>query len=427
MVSLFEPRYTCHSLVTKRGCVRMSADQAQAESSILFDFYKDEREQVRHHERQIALVAFQTLVAMGVLITASLHVPAAQESSTRWSLAVVAVLVCTLSGSASVLLQRVANKHVERARSVRSNLRELKRVESAGATHKWFVLFHVAFFGLVAVGTCFAIESVGSATSGSPAKKGEPEKTSTMRSESAKPLSADVKTSISASSKADSPPPTPTSSAGDLPTGSRRFVSETRDVVTMLGVVLALIQYWRTTRKHLHIGLSVDEGIEDGWFRISTEVQNRGEVARRVDYAMVLIGPEREDPLKTAEILLGREFECTNDFAEIEEMEAVQDASILQQEDRALIPLPFYFSENIDVGDEDLTYDVPVCANEFKHNTPYSARFFIFSKDHYHRSTQRMFVVPHTMSTDVARKSVATGWVAAEPNDCTCKKIGPTD
>ena len=62
------------------------------------------------------------------------------------------------------------------------------------------------------------------------------------------------------------------------------------------------------------------------------------------------------------------------------------------QEDHYFIPLPFYYIENISIGNEDLTFEVDVDAvnkeePRLKTGT-YSVRFFVFSNgDHLHRST----------------------------------------
>ncbi len=47
---------------------------------------------------------------------------------------------------------------------------------------------------------------------------------------------------------------------------------------------------------------------------------------------------------------------------------------------RILIPLDFFYSENVKIGDEQLTYSVPVQCNSFIVDTPYSIRLFVWNK-----------------------------------------------
>ncbi len=73
----------------------------------------------------------------------------------------------------------------------------------------------------------------------------------------------------------------------------------------------------------------------------------------------------------------------------------------------AFIPLPFYYSENIRIGNEEPTFELDIdqfvfrgnineeeegyMTNEYKLRPDnYSVRFFVFSSEslHYHRSTQ---------------------------------------
>ena len=60
---------------------------------------------------------------------------------------------------------------------------------------------------------------------------------------------------------------------------------------------------------------------------------------------------------------------------------------------RSLMPIPFYYIENIDIADETLTYRVPINIENFVPSTPYAVRFYLFAANRLHRSTQDTFLI----------------------------------
>jgi hypothetical protein len=133
--------------------------------------------------------------------------------------------------------------------------------------------------------------------------------------------------------------------------------------------------------------LSVSVSTEDGaWVMITTSVENRGARAKKISRALLLIGPEGESPVLTANSLSEpTQFRFTNDFKRLQPA---------LEPDRAAILIPFYFMENVDIADETLGYTVPVARNLFRPGVPYAVRFFIFGPYHLHRSTQACFLIP---------------------------------
>jgi len=64
-------------------------------------------------------------------------------------------------------------------------------------------------------------------------------------------------------------------------------------------------------------------------------------------------------------------------------------------EGRAIIPLTYYYLENIRVGDERLTYSRSIDLSRFPQGT-YAIRFYVEPKRRYYRSVQRLFTVHGT-------------------------------
>jgi hypothetical protein len=61
----------------------------------------------------------------------------------------------------------------------------------------------------------------------------------------------------------------------------------------------------------------------------------------------------------------------------------------------AIIPLPFYYSENIDISNETTEYTIPVDTRLLQSPEVYSVRFFVFDdpKKHWHITTQTILQI----------------------------------
>src|SRR5882724_954367 len=164
--------------------------------------------------------------------------------------------------------------------------------------------------------------------------------------------------------------------------------------IKLLGAVagfLALI--WRVIDEfgaYLRISVKV-EAPKAGWTSALTTVENKGNRRKHISNALLLIGPEEESPLDSAKILAPAlqytgTIEFTNDF------ELLRESASIYSEGRAVIPLPFYYSENVGVGDETLTYRATVDALQLTDGIPYAVRFFVFGERRLHRSTHDSFI-----------------------------------
>jgi len=167
------------------------------------------------------------------------------------------------------------------------------------------------------------------------------------------------------------------------------------DVLKILGGIaggVALLwRAWDEFGSHLRISIKVD-GPKDGWVTVLTTVDNKGNRPKDISYALLLLGPEAESPLDTARLLAkatlyqGR-LDSTNDLADF-----LVESSVYQ-DDRIVVPLPFYYSENVDIADDMLNYRVPIPVKTLRPGLAYSVRFFLFPAGRFHRSTQDCFVV----------------------------------
>ena len=175
-----------------------------------------------------------------------------------------------------------------------------------------------------------------------------------------------------------------------------------RDTLTTIGSLLGILAFvwklWDAFSAYLHIRLEVRlEG--HGQVNARTTVENKGVFAKRVDNAVILIGPEAESPIDTFNALgvLPHPVGSTNEIAAVR-----AEKAIFEENGRALIPLPFYYSENIAIGDELLNYTAPISTQTFRPGVTYSVRFFLWTSGRYHRSTQDCFALPSITEPNAA-------------------------
>ena len=168
---------------------------------------------------------------------------------------------------------------------------------------------------------------------------------------------------------------------------------------TIFGLIIFVLLLWDRFVRYLRIELRVEIG-HPNVVTVMTTVENKGIMKRNLDNAILLIGPENEDPILTVKKIVRSELvkkidgttskiKHTNDIAEI-----CLPETIIELEGRRLIPIPFYYSENFGIADEKITYRVPIIDTSiFAKGTPYSVRFFIHAKGRLHRTTHDSFVL----------------------------------
>ena len=141
---------------------------------------------------------------------------------------------------------------------------------------------------------------------------------------------------------------------------------------------------------YLRISVNVTQP-ENGWITVQSSVENKGLRAKKISYACLIVGPEDEGPIDTARIL-AKHCEYTGRLKFTNDLEHFRVVRPMYFGGRGIIPLPFYYDENVDVVDETLTYRAPIPAGELEEGIPYGVRFFLFAPNRLHRSTQDAFI-----------------------------------
>ena len=137
---------------------------------------------------------------------------------------------------------------------------------------------------------------------------------------------------------------------------------------------------------YLYIELHVD--LRDGNFLTAmTVVENRKSGKRGLDRAALLVGPESEDPRDTMQ-QMGICVKSANCIVEYSKEAKCGPGG------RCLIPLPFYYSENIAIADEKVSYRMPIETQNIERGVPYSVRFFVRRPRRLHRTTHDCFLLP---------------------------------
>ena len=161
---------------------------------------------------------------------------------------------------------------------------------------------------------------------------------------------------------------------------------------SLAGLVAIIWKIWDSFSHYLHIELTVH--FDGQRFIAKTKVENKSLWPKKISNALLLIGPESEDPIDTFNSITGRQAEFTNHIVKCLFAEPTFGIN-----GRAVIPLAFFYSENIRISDECVTYSAPINTANVLRGVPYSVRFFIADKRRLHRSTHDCFMLTNTMNS----------------------------
>jgi len=120
-----------------------------------------------------------------------------------------------------------------------------------------------------------------------------------------------------------------------------------------------------------------------------TSLENRSIIKRALKGVVLIVCPADEDPLVAANALLPKghvQLEYR------EQLVPCAPSSPLRDCQRLWMLLDYYTFENIQVGDEILTYDEVIDVTNFRENVAYSVRLILDAPDRLHRVVHRAFV-----------------------------------
>ena len=147
----------------------------------------------------------------------------------------------------------------------------------------------------------------------------------------------------------------------------------------------------------LHIGVTVD-AMKGRRVKVRTIVDNTNSIARKIDAAFLIIGPENEPVHATVINLLAEAGHSKTDFDSLNKMVETVASIVannperLASPGRTIVPLTYYYRENVDVADEKLSYEPTISTEDFPTGT-YSVRFYVEAHPRLHRVVHAAFEV----------------------------------
>lgn len=179
--------------------------------------------------------------------------------------------------------------------------------------------------------------------------------------------------------------------AGVLVTGFGFFVA-------VYQLKLSTFKYWEDEKRKKtdFLDLTIETKSMDNIHSIKTQVNNKSGEKKEIDFSFILITKQEKNILAAVNNILeqnGVDFQisCTNDFNNLKDF--IIKPLIINNE-IGIIPLEFYFSENIAIGNESPGYTYSFDNDEIKlNNGIYSVRFFIYPTTGYHRSTVDSLII----------------------------------
>jgi len=181
--------------------------------------------------------------------------------------------------------------------------------------------------------------------------------------------------------------------------------SETLKIIGGIAGIVALI--WRlldTFKSYLQIDLEISKEAGSTRLQLKTGVENKNHIGKNIRAAFLLIGPQSEPPEQIVKKLGGRNRNLAREFFTLSEVVStiakvirsdhnIDASGIYDREGRALIPLPHYYEENRDIGDERLTYTIMIDSTNFPIGV-YGVRFYVEPRwMRYYRVVQDAFEI----------------------------------
>jgi hypothetical protein len=162
-------------------------------------------------------------------------------------------------------------------------------------------------------------------------------------------------------------------------------------VGAILGIVAFGWKVWDLFQSYLRVTLSVETD-DAGNVTAKVGVENRSLLAKNVDNALLLVCPEHEDPAKVYNAILA-EIGSSDAIRSLRGVAVNVISSQIYSKDRtALIPLPFFYSEQESLGDEIRTYRASIDSRKLFENARYSVYFLVWGTGRLHRMTHDSFI-----------------------------------
>lgn len=168
-------------------------------------------------------------------------------------------------------------------------------------------------------------------------------------------------------------------------------------VVGASALLLFAYNMFKEKANYLHLNIEVIE--RNGYGIIRTEVSNQIADHKEVNSAFILITPVGKNIIETVNSKMSASFENTNSFIQLKARNS------LIRSEFAFIPLPFYTCENVHVGNEHLSFEIPFKFNQLTTTIVdkqfYDVRFFVFRNTNDVNNLHRVVACSVELSTNL--------------------------
>ena len=165
--------------------------------------------------------------------------------------------------------------------------------------------------------------------------------------------------------------------------------------ISLLGAivafVIAAIKLWKWFTPRLqYLACSLEIATSGGHIVIETAVQNTSVWRRKIEWAFLIISPHAQNFLNQLESETNVPLCRTRDLIKL------KTGVRLTANDVILVPLRFFYREQVGIRDETITYSVVL--NRDLEQGAYDVRFFVFPQSRpwrygLHRCTHKAFVI----------------------------------
>jgi hypothetical protein len=165
--------------------------------------------------------------------------------------------------------------------------------------------------------------------------------------------------------------------------------------ITVIGGTWALRLYYVANIKNKEdfLKMYVSATNDNNVVTIKTEVKNETKSNRKIKTAFLIITLQGKNIIDEVNNNLNQQVKKTNDFI------VIKNSANYSSENFAFIKLPYYYSENLRVGNEHLSFSIAGTENMNLNNLNkkiYEVRFFVYRKynllNPYHRCVQTCFI-----------------------------------
>jgi hypothetical protein len=160
-------------------------------------------------------------------------------------------------------------------------------------------------------------------------------------------------------------------------------------IVSLIAVILYLKRNDDDNTDYLVQNIEIIES--EAYSKIRTSLINKTPFNRQVESAFLIITKENKSLLEVVNENFGTDFKTTNNLF------VLKDFKSLIKDDFAFLPLNYYASENIRVGNEELVFELGLHNHIVNKGliSFYNVRFFVFrpstDSNPYHRSVSAVF------------------------------------